>query len=184
MTIHLVNLTNSTNWYEFNHEIPLNTLRVWRDHILSTANFKFEGWTGQAREPYRHWAYYPEVDKAYEEIFECLNVSCEETAGLNLKLDRIIVNMYNHGDSSWLHVDCSSDNAWTILLFCNEYWNINWGGDFVLSDGDNITQCTAPTPGKFVLFKSNQLHAARPVSREAQFPRLGVAFQCTNKLKT
>lgn len=182
MTIHLENLKNSTEWYEYNNEIPLNTLKAWREEILSTAHFKFEGWTGLPKEPYRHWAYYPEFDGVYKTIFECLNESFIDE-GFNLVPERIVLNMYNHGDSSWLHADCEKDNAWTILLFMNEYWDLNWGGDFVLVKNNEIYKCTAPTPGKFILFKSNILHAARPVSREAEYPRIGLAIQCINKSK-
>ena len=170
------------DWFEYNNEIPLNTLKAWREEILSTSKFEFVGWTGAPKEPYRHWAAYPEINPFYTKIFECLNESFKED-GFSLKLDRVIVNTYNHGDSSWLHTDTELENAWTALLFFNEYWDINWGGDFILSKNNEIYKYTAPTPGKFVLFKSNILHAARPVSREAQFPRMGVAFQCTNTLK-
>ena len=168
--------------YEYRNEIPLNTLKSWREQILATAKFKPEGWTGIAREPFRHWAAYPEFTGVYEEIFECLNESFKQD-GFNLEPERAIVNMYNHGDSSWLHQDGSGDQHWTALLFMNEYWDLNWGGDFVLVKNNEIYRATAPTPGKFVLFQGNIFHGARPVSREAQFPRIGLAIQCIKPSK-
>lgn len=168
--------------YEYRNEIPLNTLKSWREQILATAKFKPEGWTGLAREPFRHWAAYPDFNGVYEEIFSCLNESFKQD-GFNLEPERAIVNMYNHGDSSWVHKDTTESNAWTILLFMNEYWKIDWAGDFVLIKDNEITNAVAPTPGKFILFQANILHGARPVSREAEFSRMGLAIQCTNRSK-
>jgi hypothetical protein len=170
------------DFYEYSNELPLNTLKSWRDKILATAVFQPIGWTGIPKEPYRHWAAYPEFDGLYLEIFNCLNESFKDD-GFKLKPERAIVNMYNHGDSSWLHRDKETSDAWTILLFMNEYWDINWGGDFALVKDNEIYKCVAPNPGKFVLFQANILHAARPVSREAEFARMGLAIQCTNLSK-
>ena len=171
------------DYYEYRNEIPLNTLKVWRDQILATTSFKPIGWSGLPREPYRHWASYPEYDDLYKSIFGCMNYSFKED-GFSIKPDRVIVNMYNHGDSSWLHTDGGDNTCWTAILFMNEYWDPNWGGDFVMVDHEGeILHACAPTPGKFILFKGNILHGARPVSREAQFPRMGVAFQCISTSK-
>ena len=173
-------------YYEYNNEIPLNTLKSWRDNILSTAKFEFSGWTGNPREPYRHWAYYPEFDGVYKEIFECLNESIKED-GFDLIPHSILLNSYNHGDSSWFHRDMElKNNGWTILLFLNDYWDINWHGHLIILDEDrtSILKAVLPIPGRYVLFKNHQLHSASPVSREAQFPRLTLAIQCINSSKT
>ncbi len=99
--------------------------------------------------------------------------------GFNLKVERVIANLFNHGDSSWLHTDCTDETAWTAIIYLNDYWDLNWGGETVLVDNQNeIIQAFAPNPGNFVLFKSNVLHGPRPVGREAPFPRFGLAFQC------
>lgn len=169
-------------WFEFKNEIPLNTLASWNNRIGDETSFKFEGWTGMPREPYRHWAAYPEFTGVYNDIFECLNFSLLEE-GLNLTPEKIIVNYYNHGDSSWLHRDCDKPGGWTVLLFANTIWDMNWGGDFVLIQDESIIKSFWPRPGDYIAFQSHILHGARPVSREAEFPRLGVVFQCTNQSK-
>lgn len=182
MIIHSESLKNNTDWYEYKNEIPLNTLKVWREAILATAKFEHSGWTGAPKEPYRHWCYTPEYDGLYKNIFECLNESFKED-GFSLKPERLLLNVYNHGDSSWLHTDNEDNNCWTVLLFLNEYWDLNWGGDFALVKDNEIYKAFAPTPGKFILFKGNILHGARPVSREAEFPRMALAIQCINDSK-
>lgn len=182
MITHSVSLKNSMDWYEYNNEIPLNTLKAWREVILDTAKFDHTGWTGAPKEPYRHWCYAPEFEGVYKKIFECINESFIED-GFKLKPERLLLNVYNHGDSSWLHIDNEAESSWTAILFLNEYWDINWGGDFVIVKDNEIHKAFAPTPGKFVLFRGNLLHGARPVSREAQFPRMALAIQCINNSK-
>ena len=167
------------DWFEYPNEIPLQTVKTWREAILSTARFEHTGWSGAPKEPYRHWCYTPALDGVYYEIFECLNESFKAD-GFNLKPARCIVNLYNHGDSSWLHTDSNLANNWTTVLFINEYWDLNWGGELVLIKDNEIHKAWTPTPGKFVLFRGNILHGPRPVSREAEFPRMGVAIQCIN----
>lgn len=175
-------LKNNTDWYEYPAEIPLQTLKSWREEILSTAKFSHTGWSGAPKEPFRHWCYFPPGEGIYMDIFNCLNESFKEE-GLNLVPSRFIVNLYNHGDSSWLHTDSTLDTNWTCVLFMNEYWDLNWGGELVLIKDNEIYKAWTPTPGKFVLFKGNILHGPRPVSREADFPRIGLAIQCINNLK-
>jgi hypothetical protein len=162
---------------EYRDEIPYNTLITWSRALMRNARWKPIGWTGNAAEPYRHWASYPELEGVTNSLWEFINHSIQED-GVTIKPDRVILNLYNHGDSSWLHRDSEDPNDWTVIVFMNEHWNINWGGDFALARDNELLASFAPTPGKFVLFKSNILHGARPVSREAPYPRFGVAFQC------
>lgn len=171
-------------WFEYDNEIPLNTLKMWRDSILSTAQFEHTGWTGENREPYRHWAFYPKFEGIYKTIFECLNESFI-LDGFNFSPERILLNMYGFGDSSWIHRDSDEHGGWTAVLFLSEFWNPNWHGQLVLLDDsqNNVIKSFMPVPGRFVLFKNSILHAAAPVSREAQFPRMALAIQCINKLK-
>lgn len=166
-------------WFEYKNEIPQNTVNAWREEILATTDFTFCGWTGLAREPYRHWAATPEYREPYRKIFEALNESFVED-GFNLTPESILVNLYNHGDSSWLHRD---GKCYTAILFLNDYWDIQWGGDFVIAENNEITYCTAATPGKFILFEGSLLHGARPVSREAPYPRMSLVYQCINSSK-
>lgn len=172
-------------YYEYNNEIPLNTLKVWREDILAKSKFEFSGWTGNPKEPYRHWAYYPEFEGVYKEIFDCLNDSIS-IDGFNLIPKSVLLNTYNHGDSSWFHKDMDTlNNGWTIVLFLNEYWDINWHGHLIIltESRKDILKAVLPIPGRFVLFKNDLMHSASPVSREAEFPRLTLAIQCINHSK-
>lgn len=166
---------------EYIGEIPLNTIKTWHDELMVSARWQHVGWSGPAKEPYRHWAFYPDFEGLLVNIWDCMNFSFKED-GLNIKPDRVIMNLYNHGDSSWLHTD-TDEPSWTAMIYLNYHWDINWGGDTVLIKDNEILKAFAATPGKFVIFRGNLLHGARPVSREAPYPRFGIAFQCVNNLQ-
>lgn len=168
-----------SDYIEYRDEIPYNTIKTWSKSLMEEAVWQPIGWTGNPKEPLRHWASYPAFDGLVKQIWDFLNESFIAN-GIFIRPQRTILNLYNHGDSSWMHKDSESKDDWTVILFLNEHWDINWGGDFALVADNEIIQAFAPTPGKFIVFKSNLLHGARPVSREAPYPRFGVAFQCIN----
>jgi hypothetical protein len=164
----------------YTDEIPYNTLIMWSNKLFYDTKWGFEGWTGYPKEPYRHWANYPSLtEPTVSAIWECIKPALVED-GLNLVPHKVVLNLYNHGDSSWLHRDGDNPNDWTVILFLNEHWDVNWGGDFALVKDRRILQAFSAVPGDFVVFRANILHGARPVSREAPYPRFGIAFQCTN----
>lgn len=167
------------SYFEFIGEFPRNTITGWGAELRSSLQWDcFGGATGLAGEPYRHWAAYPELVGPVAKVWDAVHGVIQEETGKVLSPDNIIANMFSHGDSSWLHTDSKSDTAWTAIIYLNWMWDINWGGETVLVEGDEILKSFAPTPGKIILFKSNILHGARPVSREAEFPRFGLTFQC------
>lgn len=167
------------NYKEYRNEIPLNTVIQWSRTLIDAADWKHIGATGHPGEPLRHWAAYPPLEGVVKQLWDFINESLIED-GFNLVPQRTIMNLYNHGDSSWLHIDSKEENDWTVIAFLNERWDRNWGGDFCIFDDSEILVAFAATPGKFVVFKSTLDHGARPVSREAPYPRFGVAFQCKN----
>jgi hypothetical protein len=167
------------NYKEYRDEIPLNTIIQWSRTLLEGADWKPIGQAGHPGEPYRHWASYPPMQGIVKQLWDFINESLKED-GFTLTPERTIMNLYNHGDSSWIHVDSEKPDDYTVIVFLNENWSRNWGGDFCLFSGNEILHSFAATPGKFVVFKSNIEHGARPVSREAPFSRFGVAFQCKN----
>lgn len=164
---------------EYIGEIPLNTVKTWSNLLQKKMDWQYIGWSGEAREPFRHWAAYPEMEGELRTIWDAINFSFQRD-GFNLRPERIICNLFAHGDSSWLHRDCDSAESWTAILYLNERWDLNWGGETILVEGEEILKAFSPTPGKFILFKSNMIHGPRPVSREAPYPRFGLTFQCTN----
>lgn len=170
---------NNSCYREYMNEIPMNTIRTWGSVLQKNLPWSYMGWSGEPKEPYRHWACYPELSGEVKKIWEAINVSFKED-GFNLVPNHIIANLFNHGDSSWLHKDNDSDTSWTVILYLNDFWDLNWGGETILVEDNEILKAFSPTPGKFILFKSNMVHGPRPVSREAPYPRFGLTFQCND----
>jgi hypothetical protein len=168
-------------WRQYKNEIPINMVDQWGRSLASSTQWSFSGWSGNPLEPYRHWSAYGELKGEIKEIWDCINYSFK-LDGFNLKPERILLNLFNHGDSSWIHKDSEEPNSYTAVIFLNHMWDINWGGDTVLVDGDEIITTFTPQPGKFVLFNSSYEHGARPVSREAPYPRFAIAFHCKNDI--
>lgn len=154
-------------------------MRHWNSVISSNRdneNWQHSGWSGDFAEPYRHWCKYPEFQGVYKEIWDFIEPEFDIKG---LKPERVIVNAYNHGDSSWTHCDSEKPDNWTAIIYLNDVWDINWGGETSLFGiGGDIILSVLPTPGRVILFDGRILHGPRPVSREAPFPRLGVTFQC------
>lgn len=164
---------------EYRNEFPINTIKAWGKQLEEQAKWSYSGWTGEAKEPLRHWAYVVDYEPVglFREIWTAISSGLEQD-GFRLKPQRVLANLFNHGDSSWLHTDSKSSKDWTVILYMNDDWDINWGGETVLVEDNEIIHSCSPTPGKLFLFRSDLLHGARPVSREALFPRLGLTYQC------
>ena len=169
------------DYLEYLNEIPRNTLQAWSRDILGSLKWTNDGWSGASKEPYRHWTSFTDLKSnlSVQNLWDCINSSFKED-GFNLTVNRVIGNLYAHGDSSWLHVDSNQSKDYTAIVYLNEFWDLNWGGQTILVEDNEIIKSFAPTPGKFILFKSDILHGPCPVSREAPYPRLGLTFQCTN----
>lgn len=173
-------MQDEVRWQEYRNEFPINTVKSWGERLMSTTPWTYTGWSGDAREPLRHWtAFYEQHDILIQEIWAAINVALKND-GFNLKPNRIIGNLFSHGDSSWLHTDSLVGSDWTVITYLNAFWDLNWGGETVIVEDNEIAHCCAPTPGKVFMFKSNLLHGPRPVSREAPYPRFGLTFQCAS----
>lgn len=157
-------------------------MKHWNSTILSNndnENWQHSGWSGDFGEPYRHWCKFPEFKGIYKEIWNFIEPDLDIR---DLVVGRTIVNAYNHGDSSWTHKDSTLPDNWTVIVYLNDIWDINWGGETSLFGiGGDIILSVLPTPGRVILFDGRILHGPRPVSREAPFPRLGLTFQCTKQ---
>lgn len=166
---------------EYRKEFPINTIRTWSRQLEEQIEWSYTGWTGEAKEPLRHWSHVCDFESIglLGEIWSSIDHGLRED-GFNLRPQRILANLFAHGDSSWIHTDSKNSADWTAILYLNDYWDINWGGDTVLIEDNEILHACAPTPGKVFLFRSDILHGARPVSREAPYPRFGLTYQCVS----
>ena len=106
-----------------------------------------------------------------------LKIIAEQTLKVKLNLTRINTNIQFFGQDSLLHIDASTDNFWTFLVFFNTNWLADHGGEFLLIRPDNSTLSSLPIPNRGLLFRANLYHKGCAPNRVCGTPRFSVA--CT-----
>lgn len=106
---------------------------------------------------------------------------CKRT---NLKLDinNAYINHYGIGTSTSKHCDNSHENVYTILVFCNKYWESTWGGEITFyDDQSNIHHLIEFKPGRIIVFDGRISHKVLPLTISAKKDRYTIAIKCTNR---
>ena len=117
-------------------------------------------------EPYRAW---DDVWKLIKKIVQLPN----------LELVRVYLNAYPYGSDTGVHTDSAHPDEVTIVLPVHEDWHVDYGGETaVLDDRDEVVRAVLPIPGRAFIFRANQRHAARPLSRSCTIVRRMAVFKC------
>lgn len=74
---------------------------------------------------------------------------------------------YAHLDDSWINEKFGSDTlSETVIIYLNESWDIDWCGETVIYNKEReIETSILPKFGRGLIFDSNKLHSARPLTR-------------------
>lgn len=172
--------------------------------ILTTVNEKYVdkglkfGWKSHSEKSYDygHWNNYilpnlndeyfdlsktslieehPEIKKVWDEIKAIIDVDI---------LLRCYVNSYTFGTDAYSHVDdpeyhrnLSDIKTETIIVYLNKIWNIDWAGETVIFDQNDIEKAILPRFGRVLVFDSRKLHAARPLTRACPSLRSVLVFK-------
>ena len=99
----------------------------------------------------------------------------QELTGDKLAIERIYFNGHTAGSGGSLHKDSELDIGRTFLIYCNEEWSPEWGGDTLFMD-ENKT-IVHPEPYSAVYFQNNIEHCAMPVSGNFKGLRVTCAFK-------
>lgn len=108
-------------------------------------------------------------------IGSLLKLHIERVLNKKLHMYRINTNIQLYGMTSTFHRD-GDVGSWTFLLFCSNYWNTEWGGEFVVKDSNGVYQYFAYIPNNGVLFPAHLEHKGQEPNRLCNIPRLSVAF--------
>ena len=84
-----------------------------------------------------------------------------------------IINAIQVGDTSIIHRDGPTKDAWTMIVYLNKEWNPDWGGktEFYNKDLDEVVYSHHPNPGSVILFRQSIPHGIAPVSTLSKEPR-------------
>jgi SM-20-related protein len=77
---------------------------------------------------------------------------------------KIHVNANKFGDVLDLHRDVNPVKGLvplTSMIYGNKEWDINWGGETIFSDGEEILKSVTPKPGRLIIFDATILHTGR-----------------------
>lgn len=96
-----------------------------------------------------------------------------------LRDQRAYVNSSVHGDSYFIHRDCSAHrNHVTVLYYANPNWQIDWGGETIFYDDDNEPQIiVTPRPGRMVISRGAILHRGTVPTRACFEERYTIAYK-------
>lgn len=105
-----------------------------------------------------------------------LKLHVEKILRKKIELKRVNTNIQFFGQNSSFHKDSSTESVWTLIIFCNETWNINWGGEFVIENGEGNYSYVSYLPNNGVLIPAWLEHQGLPPGRLCNLPRISVAF--------
>ena len=82
-------------------------------------------------------------------------------------IQRAYINGYCFGNDAAAHTDSINQKVpqKTAIIYLNDEWDINWGGETVIFENDEIIKSVLPKEGRVFLFDSTLLHGARPLSK-------------------
>ena len=104
-----------------------------------------------------------------------LQLIANHTLQQQLSLFRINSNIQFFGQESTFHTD-GPLHTWSFLLFMNQSWNTEWGGNFILRLNQEDYISVIPSPNTGILFPAHLYHKGDAPNRLAMIPRLSIAY--------
>lgn len=93
-----------------------------------------------------------------------------------LELLRVYMNGHVACSGGKTHVDVESEDAKTMLIYCNDTWDMSFGGGTSFFN-KNEYKVIYPLPRSGVYFNGNIEHCAQPVSRDFPGIRVTLAYK-------
>uniref|UniRef100_Q01SP9 Prolyl 4-hydroxylase, alpha subunit n=1 Tax=Solibacter usitatus (strain Ellin6076) TaxID=234267 RepID=Q01SP9_SOLUE len=115
-----------------------------------------------------------------------LNIAWEFLRDRRLPGDSVLIrcylNGYTYGVDGYFHRDSSRGDELTAILYVNDHWEPDWGGEtaFLDEQGD-IVKSVLPRRNRVVIFPANMLHAGRGVSRKCTVLRRTMIYKTRKK---
>lgn len=169
--------------------IPHNELQA-AAYFLSKANWSY-GWPSNTDMPYGHWnADFTKTGKnnptdvsvslppVLSQLWRKVNDSFFNGQA---KLTRCYANKHTFGTEGYIHTDTERAEDQTCVVYMDEKWDANWGGEtsFYSKDLKEIVKSVMPQFGRTAVFQGNIPHCAKPVSRVCPQVRTTLMFKVT-----
>ena len=107
--------------------------------------------------------------------------SVSEQLKQKLYIGNCYINHYQLMTSTSKHTDSALPNTFTILIFCNKYWEEPWGGELkIYKDKSKTHSIIDYVSGRVVIFDSRIEHKVMPLTHAAKKDRFTIAVKCSN----
>jgi hypothetical protein len=149
------------------------------------------GWPSDKDIPFGHWNtditktthnnptdVATRLPKEFKIVWENLNKEFFKGQAL---LTRCYANRHTFGIEGYIHTDTERQQDHTVVVYLNEIWDPNWGGEtsFYSKDKKEILKSVIPHYNRAVVFPGNIPHCARGVTRICPKVRTTLMFKCT-----
>lgn len=100
----------------------------------------------------------------------------------DLFIGNYYINHYGLMTGVSKHTDSAFSDHYTILVFCNNYWEDTWGGEIAFYDDNTPKNALIEfKPKRIILFDSRISHKVLPMTRNARKDRYTMAIKCATK---
>lgn len=96
-------------------------------------------------------------------------------------LIRCYSNSHTYGVEGYPHTDSRREHDTTIVVYMNRNWRREWGGETMLYKNNRIEHAELPSFNRALIFKGNQYHCARGVTRICPEQRITLMFKAAKK---
>lgn len=172
----------------FNNFLPPDILNK-IDQLIVDQGWQY-GWRSRSKHdtgiPFGHW----NIDFAKSGSDNGFDVSDRLPESLSLawhhiqekycpaaRLIRCYANGHTYGVEGYPHTDTIRLGNKTLLIYLNQDWNRDWGGETVFYNGDEVLHAELPKRNKAILFEGSVAHVAKGVSRACPALRVTLMFK-------
>lgn len=93
------------------------------------------------------------------------------------RLLRCYANAHTYGVEGYPHADSIRAGEVTLVVYCNQHWQRDWGGETMVYDNNTILHAQLPQFNTGLAFDSDQDHCARAVTRICKELRVTLMFK-------
>jgi SM-20-related protein len=157
-------------------------------YMLDKAAWSY-GWPSNKDMPYGHWNVditktpkYNSVDvsdrlpNVVMDIWKIVNNAFFQDKAV---LTRCYANRHTFGTEGYIHTDTDRVEDQTCVVYMDEKWDVNWGGEtsFYSDDLSEIVKSVIPKYGRVAVFPGNIPHCARSIARICPKVRTTLMFK-------
>jgi len=148
--------------------------------LFSLANFTFLHSSRKDTVTYREWAASFSIDDfkfhSLHKIF--LEVARQHSSLSSQDCYDVFCSASTFGDVSFIHSDSPTGDTISVLYYCNQHWNPEWGGETIFYDThDDATLAISVKPGRVVVFDGSLKHRAGTPNRTCPEIRLTLSVR-------